>query len=79
VATSVSKPGSTTAHRRRSAEPAATPDARRADSASSGSGRRFDPVISFDLPLALPVTDAEVRLVAAYLGDLITQILSEPE
>jgi len=27
--------------------------------------------------LALPVTDAEVRLVAAYLGDLIHQILSE--
>ena len=45
---------------------------------SSGSGC-FDPVVSFDLPLPLPVTDAEIRLVAAYLGDVINQILSEPE
>jgi hypothetical protein len=49
------------------------------DSASSGSSRRFDPVVSLDLPLAFPVTDAEVRLVAAYFGDLINQIVSEPE
>jgi hypothetical protein len=27
----------------------------------------------------LPVTDAETGLVARYLGDLINQILSEPE
>jgi hypothetical protein len=51
---------------------------RSADSRSRGADR-FDPAISVDLPLALPVTDAEVRLVAAYLGDLIHQILSEPQ
>ena len=51
---------------------------RSADSKSRGSNR-FDPVVSIDLPLALPVTDAEMALVATYLGDLINQILSEPE
>ena len=70
----------------RSAPPPASPSERAhsgaelsprsADSRSRGADR-FDPAISVDLPLALPVTDAEVRLVAAYLGDLIHQILSE--
>jgi hypothetical protein len=53
-------------------------DPRSADSKSRGSNR-FDPVVSIDLPLALPVTDAEMGLVATYLGDLINQILSEHE
>jgi hypothetical protein len=49
-----------------------------ADSESRGSNR-FDPAVAIDLPLALPDTDAEIGLVATYLGDLINQILSEPE
>ena len=52
--------------------------AKQAGKGTRGSGC-FDPVVSFDLPLPLPVTDAEILLVAAYLGDVISQILSEPE
>ena len=45
----------------------------------AGGSRRFEPVVSVDLPLEVPVTDAEMRLVGVYLGDLIDQILSETE
>ena len=31
-----------------------------------------------DLPSELPITDRERQLVAAYLGDVINQILAEP-
>jgi hypothetical protein len=32
-----------------------------------------------DFPSELPITEAEQQLVSAYLGDMIRQILSEPE
>jgi hypothetical protein len=37
------------------------------------------PSIVTDLPETLPVTDDERRLISVYLGDMIRQILSEPE
>jgi hypothetical protein len=40
---------------------------------------RYDPVITVDLPSALPITDVERKLFALYFGDLVTSILSEPE
>ena len=47
-------------------------------SAQSRGGRRNLSVVN-ELAFDLPITDTERQLVSAYLGDLIRQILSEPE
>ena len=78
MATNASRSARPPAPRRERAHSGAELSPRSADSRSRGADRS-DPALSVDLPLALPVTDAEVRLVAAYLGDLIHQILSEPQ
>jgi hypothetical protein len=39
----------------------------------------WNPSVVTELAPNLPIVDAERQLVAAYLGDLIEQILSEPE
>jgi hypothetical protein len=41
--------------------------------------KRYDPVITVDLPPVLPVTDAERKLFTLYFSDLINSILSELE